>query len=111
MSFGPLNDGHPGKHRLEAKVIGSGKAWIATNGRTIVGTWKKTSVTGPTRFYDKNGKQVTLTDRARRSSRSCRSGSTVTISRARRAAVARRRRRRPLGHRPGTEPLVTPTSA
>ncbi len=24
MSFGPLNDGHPKKHRLEAKVVGSG---------------------------------------------------------------------------------------
>jgi len=61
MSFGPLNDGHPGKKRLEADVVGSGKAWIATNGKTIVGTWKKTSVTGPTRFYDKDGKPVTLT--------------------------------------------------
>jgi hypothetical protein len=61
MHFGPLNDGHPNKHRLEADVIGSGKAWISTNGRTIVGTWRKASVTGPTRFFDKNGKEVTLT--------------------------------------------------
>jgi hypothetical protein len=61
MAFGALNDGHPSKHRLEAKVIGSGKAWISTNGKTIVGTWKKTSVTGPTRFFDKAGKPVTLT--------------------------------------------------
>jgi hypothetical protein len=60
VSFGPLNDGS-NKHRLEAKNVGSGKAWIATNGRTIVGTWKKTSVAGPTRFYDKDGKAVTLT--------------------------------------------------
>jgi hypothetical protein len=60
MSFAPLNDGSQ-KHRLEAKVVGSGKAWIATNGRTIVGTWKKSSVAGPTRFYDKAGKPVTLT--------------------------------------------------
>jgi hypothetical protein len=60
MSFAPLNDGSQ-KHRLEAKVVGSGKAWIATNGRTIVGTWKKTSVAGPTRFYDRAGKPVTLT--------------------------------------------------
>ena len=43
MSFGPLNDGHPAKLRLEAEVIGSGKAWIATNGKTIAGTWKKTA--------------------------------------------------------------------
>ncbi len=61
MSFGPLNDGHPNKHRLEAKVIGSGVAWIATNGRTIKGTWKKTALTKPTRFYDAEGKEVTLT--------------------------------------------------
>ena len=61
MHFGPLNDGHPSKHRLEADVVGSGKAWISTNGRTILGTWKKTSVTGPTKFFDKNGKEVTLT--------------------------------------------------
>ena len=42
MRFGPLNDGHPNKHRLEADVVGSGTAWIATNGTTIKGTWKKT---------------------------------------------------------------------
>jgi len=61
VRFGPLNDGHPQKGRLEANVIGSGKAWIATNGKTIVGTWKKTSVTGPTRFFDGQGNPVTLT--------------------------------------------------
>jgi Protein of unknown function (DUF3048) N-terminal domain/Protein of unknown function (DUF3048) C-terminal domain len=60
MSFGPLNDGSK-KHRLEAQFMGRGTAWIATNGRTIKGTWRKTSMTSPTRFYDKNGKQVTLT--------------------------------------------------
>jgi hypothetical protein len=60
MSFGPLNDGSK-KHRLEAQFIGQGTAWIATNGKTIKGTWKKTSMTSPTRFYDKNGKQVILT--------------------------------------------------
>lgn len=61
MRFGPLNDGHPGAPRLEASVVGSGTAWISTNGRTIKGTWKKTSMTKPTRFYDKNGNEVTLT--------------------------------------------------
>jgi hypothetical protein len=60
MSFGPLNDGSH-KHRLEATVVGSGAAWIATNGTTIKGTWKKTSLTSPTRFYDKAGKAVVLT--------------------------------------------------
>ncbi len=61
MRFGALNDGHPQKHRLEAKVIGSGPAWISTNGITIKGTWKKTSLTSATRFYDKAGKPVVLT--------------------------------------------------
>jgi DUF3048 family protein len=61
MRFGPLNDGHAGAPRLEATVVGSGTAWISTNGRTIKGTWKKTSMTKPTRFYDKNGNEVTLT--------------------------------------------------
>ncbi len=55
MRFGPLNDGHPNKHRLEAKVVGSGVAWIATNGRTIKGTWRKKSLTAPTKFYDAAG--------------------------------------------------------
>jgi Protein of unknown function (DUF3048) N-terminal domain/Protein of unknown function (DUF3048) C-terminal domain len=61
MRFGALNDGHPQKHRLEAKVIGSGPAWISTNGITIKGTWKKTSLTSATRFYDRAGKPVVLT--------------------------------------------------
>lgn len=61
MRFGPLDDGHPNKHRLEADVIGSGPAWVATNGVTIKGTWKKTSLTSPTRFFDEAGKPVALT--------------------------------------------------
>ena len=36
-------------------------AWIATDGKTIKGEWRKKTMTGPTRFYDKNGKQVTFT--------------------------------------------------
>jgi hypothetical protein len=60
MRFGPLNDGG-NKHRLEADVVGSGTAWIATNGTTIKGTWRKKSLTEPTRFFDANGDQVTLT--------------------------------------------------
>jgi hypothetical protein len=61
MVFGPLNDGHPGAPRLEANVVGSGTAWISTNGRTIRGTWKKAGITKPTRFFDASGNQVTLT--------------------------------------------------
>jgi hypothetical protein len=60
VRFGALNDGSK-KHRLEAQVIGSGRAWISTNGVTIKGTWRKSSETGPTRFLDAAGKPVQLT--------------------------------------------------
>ena len=46
VRFGPLNDGS-NKHRLEAQVTGSGKAWIATNGKTISGTWQEVEVQRP----------------------------------------------------------------
>jgi hypothetical protein len=61
MVFGALNDGQPSKHRLEARITGSGVAWIATNGHTIKGTWRKRSISSPTRFYDAAGNQVRLT--------------------------------------------------
>jgi hypothetical protein len=61
VHFGPLNDGHPIKHRLEATIIGKGTAWIATNGQTIKGTWRKDGLTKPTRFFDAAGQPVTLT--------------------------------------------------
>ncbi len=61
VQFGPLNDGRPQKHRLEANIIASGPAWISTNGVTIKGTWKKASTTGPTRFFDGAGNPVVLT--------------------------------------------------
>lgn len=52
----------PAQHsRLDAAVVGTGRAWIATNGRTIRGSWKKDSVTAPTRFFDADGEAVTLT--------------------------------------------------
>jgi hypothetical protein len=61
MAFGPLNDGHPKKHRLEAKDVGTGQAWISTNGVTVKGTWKKKSPTAPTLLFGPGGKAVTLT--------------------------------------------------
>jgi hypothetical protein len=61
MHFGPLNDGNPKKHRLEAEVIGSGPAWISTNGVTIKGTWKKASLKGATQFFDAQGDPAVLT--------------------------------------------------
>jgi len=60
MRFVPLNDGSH-KNRQSASFTGSGVAYIATNGKTIKGTWKKKSFKSPTRFYDKQGNQVTLT--------------------------------------------------
>jgi Protein of unknown function (DUF3048) N-terminal domain/Protein of unknown function (DUF3048) C-terminal domain len=61
MAFGPLNDGHPKKHRLEAKDVGTGQAWISTNGFTVKGTWRKKSATAPTLLFGPDGKAVTLT--------------------------------------------------
>ena len=61
MSFGPLNDGHPQKHRLEANDVGKGVAYIATNGVTIKGQWRKASPTAPTLLFDRDGKPVVLT--------------------------------------------------
>lgn len=61
MHFGPLNDGHPEKMRLEADFVGSGRAWVSTNGVTIRGTWKKTSISAPTRLFDTSGRPITLT--------------------------------------------------
>jgi hypothetical protein len=61
VRFGRLNDGHPNKKRLEAANVGTGAAWIATNGRTVKGTWKKASITAPTLFFGPDGKPVTLT--------------------------------------------------
>jgi hypothetical protein len=60
MSFAPLNDGS-NKQRLEGQFLGDGRAWIATNGRTIKGTWRKDSLQGPTSFFDGKGRPVTLT--------------------------------------------------
>lgn len=59
VAFGSLGAGQKG--RLEAANIGSGRAWIATNGKVVRGTWKKVSAGSPTRFFDGAGKAVTLT--------------------------------------------------
>jgi hypothetical protein len=61
MRFGPLNDRETYKHRLEANQIGSGRAWVSTNGVTIPATWKKTSNTSPTQFFDSHGNVIPLT--------------------------------------------------
>jgi len=61
MRFGPLNDGHPNKFRLEASNVGKGEAWISTNGVTVKGTWKKASETAPTLLFGPDGKPFALT--------------------------------------------------
>ncbi len=61
VHFGALNDGHPNKKRLEAANVGKGTAWIATNGRTVKGTWRKASITEPTLFFGPGGRPVSLT--------------------------------------------------
>jgi hypothetical protein len=60
MRFGALQDGKPEKQRLEAGFIGSGNAIVATGGRTIEATWRKDSMTGPTRLLDGTGQPVPM---------------------------------------------------
>jgi hypothetical protein len=60
VPFAPLNDG-TSYQRLDARYIGSGTAWIATNGTTIKGTWRKASLAEPTLFFDAAGDPMTFT--------------------------------------------------
>ena len=48
------------KGRVEVAAVGSGKAIILKKGSVTYGTWKKSSLAGRTRFYDKNKKEVVL---------------------------------------------------
>ena len=61
MRFGPLNDGNPLKHRLEAQDVGSGEAIISTGGRVIHGTWKKAAAAAPTLLFGPDGTPARLT--------------------------------------------------
>lgn len=58
VNFVPLHD-H--KNRLDGQVTGTGVAWIAHNGHTVKGTWRKKSFTAPMRLFGPNGKAITLT--------------------------------------------------
>jgi hypothetical protein len=60
MSFAPL-DGTGVKGRLEAGNVGTGVAWISSNGRTVQGTWRKDAVTSPTLLFGPDGTAVQLT--------------------------------------------------
>jgi hypothetical protein len=57
-SISPYSE--PGHSRPDIAIVGSGKALIFQEGKEIVGTWKKKSDTGLTRFYDKSGKEIPL---------------------------------------------------
>lgn len=41
-------------------VITSGGGYYVTNGEAIPVTWKKTSMTSPTRYYDADGNEIKL---------------------------------------------------
>ena len=50
----------PGYRRPVVANVGSGKAVVFEEGKAIVGTWKKTSNTALTRFYDSSGNEISL---------------------------------------------------
>jgi len=60
MQVSRLNDGS-GKDRKDVKYLGSGRAYVFTNGKVVKGTWKKKSLTAPTLLYGPDGQPVTLT--------------------------------------------------
>ncbi len=61
MAFGQLSNSPDNHGRLEAHNVGTGDAWISTNGRTVKGTWSKASRTAPTLLFGPNGDPVRLT--------------------------------------------------
>jgi len=48
------------KLRRELKLEGEGQAWIFSQGKMIVGAWKKTAGQTRTRFFDSKNKEVVL---------------------------------------------------
>jgi hypothetical protein len=50
----------PGHARPDVINVGSGKAIVFQEGTAIIGTWKKTSTTALTRFYDSTGNEIEL---------------------------------------------------
>ncbi len=57
MRFGPLNDGHPNKHRLEAKVRRQRDRLDLDEREDDQGHLAKKSLTAPTKFYDATGRR------------------------------------------------------
>ena len=58
LSIDPNSE--PGHKRPVVANVGSGKAIVFLEGKAIVGTWKKTSNTALTRFYDSSGNEIPL---------------------------------------------------
>ena len=51
----------PSQDYLHFEVVGTGDAYVFTNGKVIKGTWKRESDTAPNLFYDaKTGKEIVL---------------------------------------------------
>jgi hypothetical protein len=50
-----------GSNVVESNVVGSGEAWILSNGRVTKGKWSKESPNAPTRYTDSAGNPVKLT--------------------------------------------------
>ena len=88
MRFGPLNDGHPQKHRLEANDVGKGVAYIATNGHTIKGPVAEGLADGADAAVRRRTATRSCSPQGRRS---CRSSRCPTRSRSRMGSHRRRR--------------------
>ena len=62
MRFGPLNDGHPGKHRASRRPSSAaGRPGSRPTAGRSRAPGRRPRCTKPTRFYDADGKEVTLT--------------------------------------------------
>jgi len=58
LSVDPESEPH--HHRPLLDHIGQGKALVFRDGHVIKGTWRKSSASGLTRFFDASGKEITL---------------------------------------------------
>ena len=56
VTLDPTTD--PGYNRILLGNVGSGKAMLFIEGKAIAATWKKTSNTALTRFYDSSGAEI-----------------------------------------------------
>lgn len=49
-----------GKGRVDLNITGEGSGWVIRDGQAIEGTWKKATRTDRTRWYDQDGKEISL---------------------------------------------------